>query len=169
MADYERMITAGLFAKIALLCKGDDHSSHRGPPPSLQYQDGLSSARPDAPALPALTCEPEPDIALVPLDAPTNAAGRPTSASLCVEVAESCLAYARDRKGPVEAAAGLQDYGLIHVPERCCAVSRQPVPDVTSFSGWRYQERQVLRQGGQVAPLVVPEVAVVVGDLLPTL
>jgi Uma2 family endonuclease len=118
-------------------------------------------------ALPALTCEPEPDIALMPLDTPTNEAGRPTSASLIVEVAESSLAYDRDQKGPLYAAAGIQDYWLINLPERCLEVYRQPVPDAAFFSGWRYQEWQVLRAGEQVAPLVAPEV--VVSDLLPIL
>ena len=42
-------------------------------------------------ALPALTSEPEPDIAIVALRAPTNEAGRPTSASPIIEVAESSL------------------------------------------------------------------------------
>jgi Uma2 family endonuclease len=117
-------------------------------------------------ALPALTCEPEPDLALVPLETPTNDAGRPLSASLIVEVAESSLAYDRDRKGPLYAAAGIQDYWLINLPERCVEVYRQPVPDAASFSGWRYQARQILRAGEQVAPVVAPEVVVAVGELL---
>ena len=120
-------------------------------------------------ALPALTCEPEPDIALVPLDTPTNEAGRPTSASLIVEVAESSLTYDRDRKGPLYAAAGIQDYWLINLPERCLEVYRQPVPDAASFSGWRYQERQVLREGEAASPLIAPEVMIAVAELLPVL
>jgi Uma2 family endonuclease len=120
-------------------------------------------------ALPALTWAPEPDITLVPLGIPTNEAGCPTNASLIVEVAESPLAYDRDRQDPLYAAAGIQDYWLINLPERCCEVYRQPVPDITSFSGWRYQERQVLQEGEQVAPLGAPAVVVAAGDLLPTL
>jgi Uma2 family endonuclease len=120
-------------------------------------------------ALPALTCEPEPDIAIVALDTPTNAAGRPTSAALVVEVAESSLAYDRDRKGPLYAAAGLQEYWLVNLPARCLEVYRQPVPDAASFSGWRYQERQVLQEGECVAPLIAPAVVVAVGGLLPVL
>lgn len=61
-------------------------------------------------ALPALTCEPEPDLAVTALDTPANAAGRPMGAVLIVEMAESSLAYDRDHKGPLYAAAGIQDY-----------------------------------------------------------
>jgi Uma2 family endonuclease len=73
-------------------------------------------------ALPALTSEPEPDIAIVVLDTPTNEAGRPTGAVLIIEVAESSLAYDRDRKGPLYAAAGIQEYWLVNLPERCLDV-----------------------------------------------
>ncbi len=118
-------------------------------------------------ALPALTSEPEPDIAIVALNTPTNEAGRPTSASLIIEVAETSLAYDRDRKDPLYAAAGIQEYWLVNLPERCLEVYRQSMPDATSFSGWRYQERQRLREGDQVALLVAPDVVVAVDALLP--
>ena len=58
---------------------------------------------------------------------------------------------------------------LINLLERCLEVYRRPVPDVASLSGWRYQERQVLREGDQAAPLVAPEVVIAVGELLPIL
>jgi Uma2 family endonuclease len=65
------------------------------------------------------------------------------------------------------AAAGIQEYWLVNLPERCLEVYRQCMPDAASFSGWRYQERQSLRDGDHVAPLVAPEVVVAVGALLP--
>jgi Uma2 family endonuclease len=98
-------------------------------------------------ALPALTSEPEPDIAIVVLDAPTNEAGRPTSAILIIEVAESSLAYDRERKCPLYFAVGIQEYWLVNLPERCLEVYRQCMPDAASFSGWRYPERQRLPDG----------------------
>jgi Uma2 family endonuclease len=118
-------------------------------------------------ALPALISEPEPDIAIVALGTPTNEAGRPTSASLIVEVAESSLTYDRERKGPLYAAAGVQEYWLVSLPERCLEVYRQPMPDAASFSGWRYQERQRLQEGDHVASLVAPEVVIAVDAFLP--
>jgi Uma2 family endonuclease len=103
----------------------------------------------------------------VALDAPTNEVGRPTSASLLIEVAESSLAYDRERKGRLYAAAGIQEYWLINLPERCLEVYRQPVPDASSFSGWRYQELQRLQEDDQVAPLAAPEVVLAVEAFLP--
>ncbi len=120
-------------------------------------------------ALPALTCEPESDIAIIALDTPTNAAGRPTSAELIVEVAESSLTYDRDRKGPLYAAAGIREYWLINLRERRLELYRQPVPDTDSFSGWRYQERQVLQEGDRVSPLATPDVDMTIDRWFPSI
>jgi Uma2 family endonuclease len=206
-ADYERMLAAGLFEKIELLC-GDVVITGAGVRPyrwtlddyeqliALGLLEGkhveliqgeilimASMGEPHALAimqlnyallphfnpatgfhlriqmplaLPALTSEPEPDIAVVGLDTPTNEAGRPISASLLIEVAESPLAYDRDRKGPLYAAAGIQEYWLVNLPERCLEVYRQCMPDASSFSGWCYQERQSLREGGPSGPIGGP-------------
>jgi Uma2 family endonuclease len=83
--------------------------------------------------VPAPTCEPEPDIAIVALDTPTNEAGRPTSAVLVIEAAESSLAYDRDWKGPLYAAAGIGEYWLINLPERHLERYRRPVLDAALF------------------------------------
>jgi Uma2 family endonuclease len=206
-ADYERMLAAGLFEKIELLC-GDVVITGAGVRPyrwtlddyeqliALGLLEGkhveliqgeilimASMGEPHALAimqlnyallphfnpatgfhlriqmplaLPALTSEPEPDIAVVGLDTPTNEAGRPISASLLIEVAESSLVYDRDRKGPLYAAAGIQEYWLVNLPERCLEVYRQCMPDASSFSGWCYQERQSLREGGPSGPIGGP-------------
>jgi Uma2 family endonuclease len=118
-------------------------------------------------ALPALISEPEPDIAIVGLDAPTNEAGRPTSASLLIEVVESSLTYDREQKDPLYAAADIQEYWLVNLPERCLEVYRQPIPDASSFSGWCYQELQRRQEDDHVVPLAAPEVLVAVYALLP--
>lgn len=216
--DYERMLAAGVFEKIELLCGDvvitgaavrpyrwtlDDHEqlialgllegkhveliqgeiltmASMGEPHALTIMQLnyalLPHFNPGAGfhfriqmplALPALISEPEPDIAIVALDAPSNEAGRPTSASLLIEVAESSLAYGRERKVPLYAAAGIQEYWLVNLPERCLEVYRQPIPDASSFSGWRYQERQRLQEDDHVAPLAAPEVVVAVDVLLP--
>ena len=118
-------------------------------------------------ALPSLTSEPEPDLAVVPLDAPTSMAGRPTSAALVIEVAESSLHYDRDRKGPLYAAAGIRDYWLVNLPERRLEVYRRPIPDPQSFSAWRYQACQVLQASEQVAPLAAPDIVVPLTAVFP--
>jgi Uma2 family endonuclease len=184
LADYEQLIALGIFEGkhvelmqgeiLAMAPMGEPHALTiihltEALLPHFNTRTGYHLRAQMPLALSALTCEPEPDIALVPLDTPANEAGRPTSASLIIEVAESSLAYDRDRKGPLYAAAGIQDYWLINLPERCFEVYRQPVPDVASFSGWRYQEQQVLRGSEQVAPVVAPAAVVAVDEMLPVL
>ncbi len=118
-------------------------------------------------ALPSLLSEPEPDLAVVALNAPTSAAGRPTSADLVIEVAESSLDYDRGHKGSLYAAAGIRDFWLANLPERRLDVYRRPVPDPQSFSAWRYQDCQVLQAGERVSPLVAPEIIVPVTAVFP--
>ena len=118
-------------------------------------------------ALPPLTSEPEPDLAVVTLDAPTSTAGHPANAALVIEVAESSLHYDRDHKGPLYAAAGIYDFWLVNLPEHRLEVYRYPVPDPQSFSAWRYQDCQVLQAGEQVSPLVTPEIVVPVTAVFP--
>lgn len=216
--DYDRMVTAGLFDKIELLCGEvmltgavvrpyhwtlEDYEQLialgllEGKHVELMQGDIVTMAPMGEPhaltimhltyalidhfnprtgyhlraqmpfALPPLTCEPEPDIAIVPLHGPTNAAGRPTSALLLVEVAESSLVYDRDHKGPLYAAAGIQEYWLVNIPARCLEVYRQPAPDPLSPSGWRYQDVQRLQDGDQVSPLIAPAVRFPISELLP--
>lgn len=103
------------------------------------------------------------------LDTPTNAAGRPTHAALIVEVAESSLTYDRDRKGPLYAAAGIGEYWLINLRERRLELYRQPIPDPASFSGWSYQDRQVLLEGDQARPLIAPNVEILLDRVFPSM
>jgi Uma2 family endonuclease len=217
-AEYERMLAAGMFEKIGLLCGDvvitgagarpyrwtlDDYEqlialgllegkhveliqgeilimASMGEPHALtimqlnyallpHFNPGTGfHLRIQMPlALPALTSEPEPDIAIVVLNSPTNEAGRPISASLIIEVAESSLAYDRDRKGFLYAAAGIQEYWLVNLPEHCLEVYRQCMPDATSFSGWRYQEWQRRQDSDRVAPLMAPELVLAVDAIPP--
>ena len=118
-------------------------------------------------ALPPLTSEPEPDLAVVTLDAPTSTAGHPANAVLVIEVVESSLDYDRDRKGRLYAAAGIRDFWLVNLPERRLEAYRHPVPDPQSFSAWRYRACQTLQPGEQVSPLVAPAVVVPVAAVFP--
>lgn len=111
-------------------------------------------------ALPFLASALEPDLAVVALNAPASAAGCPTSAALVIEVAESSLDYDRDHKAPLYAAAGIRDFWLVNLPDRCLDVYRHPVPDPQSFSAWRYRDCRVLQAGEQISPLAAPEIAV---------
>jgi Uma2 family endonuclease len=64
--------------------------------------------------------------------------------------------------------AGIQEYWLVNLPERCLEVYRQCMPDAASFSGWRYGARQRLRDRDRLVPLMAPEVVIAVDTLLPS-
>ncbi|HEX7671367.1 MAG TPA: Uma2 family endonuclease [Polyangiaceae bacterium] len=68
--------------------------------------------------------EPEPDLAIVP---PGRYADRhPDRAFLIVEVAETSLAYDRDTKAPLYAAAGVPEYWIVDVSGKAVEVLDEP-------------------------------------------
>src|SRR5207247_1787139 len=109
---------------------------------------------------------PDPDIAVVPgshlSPAPTN----PTTALLVVEVSETTLAYDRNVKSSLYAAAGISDYWIVNLVGRQVEVYRDPVPDTTKPFGYRYQTRTILDSGDVVSPLAQPGATVAVADLI---
>jgi Uma2 family endonuclease len=111
--------------------------------------------------------EPEPDVAVVvgPHQQYRNA--HPTSAVLVVEVSDTTLSYDRDRKGSLYARAGIQGYWIVNVVDRQVEVYRDPQPDPTAPSGYRYSSRTVLRPPATVNPLELPQTTIAVADLLP--
>lgn len=111
--------------------------------------------------------EPEPDLGVVrgvPIDFLEAHPARPV---LVVEVSEASLDADRDRKGALYARAGLADYWIVNLRERCLEVYREPTPDAARPPGWRYASRQVLVAGDTVVPLGAPGRPIPVADLLP--
>ena len=111
--------------------------------------------------------EPEPDVAVVSGTARDYRDAHPSRPVLVVEVAESSLAADRGDKGSLYARAGLGEYWIVNLVDRCLEVYRAPVPDASASFGWRYRSIQILLVGGAVAPLAAPAGAVRVTDLLP--
>ncbi len=111
--------------------------------------------------------EPEPDVAAVVGGWQQFLAHHPTSAELVVEVADSSLAYDRDRKGSLYAAAGISDYWIVNLVDNQVEVYRDPVPDAQAQYGWRYSSRTDLRGGDSISALALPQTAIPVADLLP--
>jgi hypothetical protein len=91
----------------------------------------------------------------------------PTSAVLLVEVADSSLAFDRDRKGSLYARARVADYWIVNLVDRVLEIYRDPGPDPTGAYGWRYRSRLTLSPSETVAPLALPTVRLSVGELLP--
>lgn len=104
--------------------------------------------------------EPEPDLAVVRGNDPReNLTSHPTTAVLVIEVADSSLRRDRE-KAALYARAGIPDYWIMNLRDRCLEVLRDPQNGV-------YRSRTVLRAGDSVSPLARPDVSIAVTDLLP--
>jgi Uma2 family endonuclease len=108
---------------------------------------------------------PDPDLAVVAGNPRAPTAANPTSALLIVEVSETTLAYDRNVKSSLYAAAGIGDYWIVNL-DRQLEVYRDPVPDPTRPFGYRYQSRIILDPGDVVVPLAQTGATVAVADLM---
>jgi len=109
---------------------------------------------------------PEPDIALVSFDAllPNQP---PSRAELIIEVSDSTLAYDQGDKASLYASLGMPDYWIVNLQENVLEVRRAPIERPQSRFGWDYSITQIIPRGGQVSPLVAPDVILQINDLLP--
>src|SRR5437588_831044 len=111
---------------------------------------------------------PDPDLAVIAGAFTTHrTTSNPTSALLIVEVSETTLAYDRNRKASLYAAAGIGDYWIVNLVDRQVEVYRDPVPDPNARFGWRYASETDLQPGDGVSPLALPAATLAVADLLP--
>ena len=111
--------------------------------------------------------EPEPDVAVVPLDAGAYRDGHPSRAVLIVEIAESSYRIDREHKASLYARAGVPDYWIIDLARDTVEVHRDRDPSSEAPLGWRYRSVVMLSPPAAVAPLAAPEAAILVADLLP--
>lgn len=105
--------------------------------------------------------EPEPDLALVRVDASHYADAHPQPADvlLLIEVAQSSLAFDRDIKIPHYARAGIPETWLINLELQQIELFRVPAP-------LGYATTTVNRRGATLAPQAFPQGVVNVDDLL---
>ena len=101
--------------------------------------------------------EPEPDVAIVPIDDyHRQHAGE---AHLIIEVAESSLKRDRGQKQRIYAQAGVPEYWIVNVPGRCVEVHSEPrVED--------YAQCEVVGYDGALAPRAFPDVVIEVRQIL---
>ena len=78
---------------------------------------------------------------------------------LLIEVSESSLAYDRDVKLPLYAAAGIAEAWLVALLPQVVEVYRAP-----SENG--YGEKRTMRRGDTLAPLHLPEVVLHVNEMI---
>jgi Uma2 family endonuclease len=105
---------------------------------------------------------PEPDVAVVPGSLEDYDTAHPREALLVVEVADSSLPQDRLTKLPIYAVAGVPEYWIVNLAERCVEVFRRPWPKRR-----RYAVAHVARAGEVVNLAAVDQAWVAVDDLLP--
>ena len=100
--------------------------------------------------LPELESAPEPDVAWVARR--DYSKGRPTAADvlLVIEVAESSLRYDSGEKADLYAEAGIADYWVVNVAERCVEVRRTP-------GAGRYHSLSTYTDDEEIRPLSFPD------------
>jgi Uma2 family endonuclease len=106
--------------------------------------------------------EPEPDVALLRPRADDYAGGKagPADILLLVEVAETSLEDDREVKGPLYAEAGITEYWIVNLVDRCLEVYRGPQPTGT------YADVRTVRPGDQVEVAALAGLTVDVTALL---
>lgn len=105
---------------------------------------------------------PEPDLALVPIDAGEDPEAHPRSAFLVVEVADSSLLQDRLTKAAIYARAGLPEYWLVNLFDDRIEMFRKPVRK------WgRYRSTSSASRGERIQVMAFPDVSLAVEELLP--
>jgi Uma2 family endonuclease len=178
VADFDRMIEEGFFAPAPKrqrveLIEGEFRQMSPIGPPHERLVDRLarwsfSNTAEDIVAvriqqsigIPQLDSVPEPDVAWA--RERDHATGRPRADEilLIIEVADSSLAYDRGKKADVYAAAGVADYWIVNVRDRCIEVYRLP-------ESGRFTARTIVRDADAIHPLAFPKVALRAEYLFP--
>ncbi len=171
--EYDRMTAAGLFAPgervelidgeiLAVTPQGTLHAAAIGlTENALRAAFGASfSVRVQLPLAGGPDSEPEPDVAVVRGTPRDYLKAHPAAALLVVEVADATLEFDRTRKGSLYARAGVQDYWIVNLVDRCIEVYRDPGPE-------SYRSTRSCLSGETVAPLGAPDAEIAVSDILP--
>jgi Uma2 family endonuclease len=110
--------------------------------------------------IPELGSAPQPDVAWVAQR--SNRSGRPLNNEilLIIEVSDSSLEFDRGEKANTYAAAGVQDYWVVNIPDRCVEVYRQ-------LEAGSYRSHQTFKAPAEIHPLAFPQVALAVELLFP--
>lgn len=105
--------------------------------------------------------EPEPDVALLRPREDFYESGkpRPQDTLLLIEVSDTTLDYDREVKASLYAEAGITDYWIVNLVDRCLEVHRQPRPDGS------YGEMRTYQPGESVELLSLPGSTVPVATL----
>jgi Uma2 family endonuclease len=165
--EYDRMIAAGVFAPgekvelvdgeiLSMTPQGTAHAAA-----ICLVSTALESAfasgfflRIQLPVATDALSEPEPDLSVVQGSPRDYLANHPSCPVLVVEVADSTLEYDRQRKARIYARAGVQDYWIVNLVDRCVEAYRSPdqgpiAPANGSSRGITSRQSQFLMPGSR--------------------
>lgn len=108
-----------------------------------------------APVLAADESEPEPDLAVVPMD---DSDEHPRHPHLVIEVSDSTLRYDRVGKRPLYAESGFPEYWIVDLAKRRVEVYRGPKGD-------EYATCEVVEADGSLAIAAFPDVRIAVAAM----
>ena len=111
--------------------------------------------------------EPEPDVAVVKGTPRDYLLKHPVTAALIVEVSDSTLAYDRNQKASIYAKAGIADYWIVNLINRCLEVYGVPAPMQEQPFGFGYKQTNKYMETDQATPLALPQSFIVVAEILP--
>jgi Uma2 family endonuclease len=171
--EYEKIVEAGIFApgtraelidgeiiskapqksRHAAAIRASEEALRRAFPTGFDVQTQLPLALDPS-------SEPEPDLSVVLGSWRDYRETHPSSAVLMVEVVDTSLEYDRDRKGNLYARAGIPEYWIINLPERCVEVYRQPEQGI-------YRTSRRFLPGETISPLAAPDATIPVESLIP--
>jgi Uma2 family endonuclease len=176
LAKFDRMVADGAFdslrdRRIELLHgelrsrspPGPDHSN------AVSRLTGWSAAAmlkklaavrvQDPVAIPELDSQPQPDLAWVQVRSYSDRHPLPAEVLLLIEVADSSLDFDCGEKAELYAAAGIQDYWVVSLPERLVHIYRRPTDGA-------YADHRTAGRGEEIAPLADPRYKLSVAELL---
>ena len=175
--EYEALVERGVLGEDDPIELLDGHLVFREPQGSrhaaacLRIRIALDRAfghgyhvRPQVPIALDDDSEPEPDIAVVRGRIEDYLDAHPTSPALVVEVADSSLAWDRERKGSLYARAGVADYWIVNLVGGVLEVYRDP--ERATGGRWRYATVRALKPRAVASPLAAPRAKIRVADLL---
>jgi Uma2 family endonuclease len=111
--------------------------------------------------------EPEPDVCVVRGSPRDYVEAHPRRPVLVVEVAQSGLRLARDRKAVIYARARITDYWIVNLVDRVLEVHREPARPGPARRAWGYAAIEALGADASITPFAAPEAVIRVADLLP--
>jgi len=126
--------------------------------------------RPQFPLFLATDGETEPDVSIVRGAIEDYMQEHPSQheALLVIEVSDITLGFDRGRKAAYYAEAGIADYWIVNLNERCVEVHRSPAEVGSSPWGFAYTDVRVCSPEETVTPLAMPQIAIPVAEVLPT-